>query len=711
VKAIPRIALGLGLAAIAACQAIAGVESRSVDPPPPGPDAGCVLTTDGPAHVRFLNLVPSGDKVDVCIRPAGASSYGRPVFRNGGADCGSLAYTDVTQSLGAPATNVDIKFIPAGQTCAAAPLSESLGVALAPDAVNSVVRVGGFGQAEKIGVFPEETSDDGVNIRIRVVNAAPDLKPLDFGVTHDAHLPTVIDVPILSTPIAFGQTSPPNGSTAFGVVDAHSYLKTLPAIFEIGLAEDGTTKALVHAEMPQRASTFTLYAIGATGSNNKYPVRGLLCNEWANGPTAKPNCALTTLPSLSVTAFNVSLFGPNANNENERRPYLKTAIQQSDADFMCVFEASRGAQSSPDDQNVTFKGLYPYQYSPATDLTTPFSDPTDQNGNTPPAPTAPPCGGVDTSAVFQCMEAKCSNAPAGDPSGALIGSTSCLSAKCASQFIPILRDHPTCFACLIDYVESQAQYGATQNACANDIRQPFAFLGQNPTMLLSRYPLSNQEIFVLPSTNFRRAVLYAQAQLEDQTIDVFCGFISSTLIYSDLPYTGQYAPGFTSGDSSNDQGYLAEQQLQAKKIVAYVKQKTDASKHPGILIGDWHASVKVPDPNNAMNNLVDDQHPDTVAIFRDGFKQLNGSAVVNFPMWAPSCTDCPASINPYNGDVTSKWLFNEMYLVNWTTPANATIDQSIVFNQPVVPLSNGDGGTTNGMLSLYFGLNAKIIRP
>src|SRR5262245_24379772 len=119
VRAIKRFAVATGLVVLASCQVIAGVESRSVDPTTAGPRAGCSVATDGPAHVRYANLVPANDKVDVCIRPAGAASYGRPIFRNGGEDCGSLAYTDVTSPLGAPATTVDIKFVPAGQTCKA----------------------------------------------------------------------------------------------------------------------------------------------------------------------------------------------------------------------------------------------------------------------------------------------------------------------------------------------------------------------------------------------------------------------------------------------------------------------------------------------------------------------------------------------------------------------------------------------------------------
>jgi len=691
----PRcLAAAAGVALIASCQAVAGIESRTLDPPPPGPGEGCAIATDGPARVRFANLVPSDDRVDVCIRAAGASSYGRPIFRNGGADCGSLAYGDVTAPLGAPATSVDVKIVPAGQTCAAAPLSEALGVTLAPDAVSSVLRIGGGGVPEQIVALSEEPAVDAVKLRVRVVHAAPGLKPLVVGITAASQLPTDVSSPLLTMPVEFGHAAPSGTKATLGTLDDRGYIASIPSAYELGVAEVGTTRALLHTTTSGRAGTSTVYAIGSIASSNKYPVRGLVCDE-SSPVNGKASCTLTKLPTLSVTAFNVGLFGPNASFEDQRRPRLVDAIKSSDADFMCLYETARK------EDRALFAAAYPNAYAPDLDLTTPFSDPRDQMGQTPPAPTKPPCGDAPTSdldALFTCMETNCSTAPPGDPSGRLPGTTDCLSRKCAAPFLPILNDHQACFACLADHLESQNQYGNTRNACTTDVRQPFAFDGQNPSMLLSRYPLTNQEVFVLPSTNFRRAVLYAQATLEDQTVDVFCGFLSSTLIYASIPYTGQYGGG---ADPATDAAYNAEALLQADKTIAWVKQKTDASKRPAILVGDWHASVQfdVMDSMGGKTTVVDPLHPETVNKFRQAFTRVNA------PGWVPRCSDCPASINRYNGDVTTKWLFYDMYVVNW--PPNAATEQSIVFDKPVVPLPDG----TTGMLSLYFAMNAKLLRP
>jgi hypothetical protein len=54
-----------------------------------------------------------------------------------------------------------------------------------------------------------------------------------------------------------------------------------------------------------------------------------------------------------------------------------------------------------------------------------------------------------------------------------------------------------------------------------------------------RYPLSNVDVLVLPSTNFRRSVLYAQVAIDNgPKVDFYCAQLSSSLIDSDLPYVG-----------------------------------------------------------------------------------------------------------------------------------------------------------------------------
>jgi hypothetical protein len=294
----------------------------------------------------------------------------------------------------------------------------------------------------------------------------------------------------------------------------------------------------------------------------------------------------------------------------------------------------------------------------------------------------------DVDDVYSCMIANCSTKP-GDGSGQLAGDTSCLSQKCAAKFIPLLNNQQGCYDCIVVNVLGQQTFDQGKLSCTSDPRPPLAFQGQSPLMMLSRFPLSNRDQFVLPSTNFRRTVLYATATLQDQVqVDVYCALLTSTLIKSDLPYVGAYDNG------DRDNGYDNEQLLQAQKLVAWVKTKSGG--RPAIIAGDWHSSIAV---TQGGTKLVDDQSPATLQLLRGAFQSATAAS------WSPSCSYCPGAKNAYNGDLSGiGLLLYETFLANW--PASAATDESTIYNQPVVPLTSG-----TGMLSPYFGLNVRVLRP
>src|ERR1700722_13020939 len=91
---------GALVVAVVSCQLVAGIKSRSANPLP----AGCFLPGVVPGNppstvpaqplVRIANLIPTSDLIDVCMRPAGASSWGNPILLNGGTgtdDAGAIA--------------------------------------------------------------------------------------------------------------------------------------------------------------------------------------------------------------------------------------------------------------------------------------------------------------------------------------------------------------------------------------------------------------------------------------------------------------------------------------------------------------------------------------------------------------------------------------------------------------------------------------------
>jgi hypothetical protein len=694
------------------CQIVAGIETRQPDPQA----SGCVLPAGNGPQVRIANLVPTGDVVDVCIRPAGTASWGRPVLLNGGVVDGGLgcqallggapgfAYGQVSTAFTAPAASIDVKMVPGGSTCDTGALTEGDGLTLAANATTTLVRIGGNGVAQQIVALGEnDAGPDSNNLRIRFVHAMPGTGPLDVGVSASAQLPATVGGNLLSAPLQFGGSSAGDTSN-IGAIEDNGYLSIIPTTFNIGLAPDGGGgKAIILQPFSSgKAATFSLYAVGVAG-DNAHPVRGILCAEDAavKGPNALlMSCSGSPLPTISVDIFNPALYGPNAPYNTVRTPAVPQAIQQRSSDIMCVVELDALA----DRQNVINQALpsnggpFPYSYAITTNLSTPFTNPAAQNGQVPPAPTTPPCGGSVPSSnvddVFTCVEQRCSTKGPGDDSGQLQTTTQCLSDQCAIPFANLLGQSQACFDCLLVYFASEEQWGTSKTACLTDTRPPLGFEGQNSSMILSHYPLSNSDALILPSTNYRRAVLYSQVQLEDQTVDFYCGFFITTLISSDLPYVGVYG----SGQTTSVNAYQAEQLYEAQQLVSYVQQKSQG--RPAIVVGDWRSSAAPADGGAGPQGLSQGTMQYLLGV--------QGWVPANTPTWQPQCNYCPGSQNVYNGPNDS-YFVEQPFLVSWTgDPTQATTDESLLFAQNTVPLG-GDAGL--GPVSPYYGLNIRVLRP
>jgi hypothetical protein len=682
-----HLAWAPALLALASCQVVAKLETRTTDPLV----KACSLPSEGDGRVRIANLVPDAQPVDFCVRPSGGA-YARPILRGGGLDCANgYKYEEISAAFAVPVGKIDLKTIPAGLTCAAPALSEIDGVDVGSEATVTIARMGGDGVTEQLRAFPEATAIDARNMKLRFVNAIPGSKPLYLGIAKDARLPTDVDTRLLTTAVPFGATPSSGDKSAVGTIDDAGYLVIAPNTYELGAAEDGAKKALLVAEIPAHAASFTLFAIG-NPDDLAFPLRGLLCDETTKGALATP-CVETALPTLSVDVFNVGLYGANAPDESGRRPAIQQAIAKRDADLACILEAGR--QLDRDAIIAAARsGAFPYATTATTDLGTPFTDPRNQSGATPAPPASPACAGsVSAQQVddaFTCMADHCSTKP-GDASGTIQGTTDCLSSHCAVKLAPLFAgtiDQQRCFDCIVDNVTADRTYEDSKTACTTDARRPLAFGGENPSMILSRYPLANADVFVLPSTNFRRSVLYAEVELQKgATVDFYCAQFSSPLLDADLPYTGDYS----GGDPAH--GYDGEQLLQANELIAWVKRKS--GNRPTIIAGDWHASVAF---TQSGAKVIDDLNPQTILSLRDAFQEAIA------PSWTPTCTYCPSPMNPYNGGFKVGYAFASTYLFNW--PAKATTDEALLFTDAIIPTATG-----SEMLSPSFGLNVRVIRP
>ena len=748
-------ASALFVAAVVGCQSIAGIQSRTTDPLV----SGCTLPgvagtpSTGNGKIRLVNLETKG-VADFCVRTSGAASWGRPILRDGGNDSlclVGLQYQQSTVPFSVPAGKIDVKAIPAGQTCAAAATSEIDGVTAGDTTTPSgnpvtIVRWGNEAK-EALAALPERKQAAAGASAFRIVNALASAKPVVVGVGQSATLPTTLDSVAYASPILPGAVEVA-GKGPLGTIDAEGYLSFLPAplTLAVALASDTSPSpnAIVAFGTSHVADTATLYVVGDP-ADNAHPVRGLYCEDFTTlaaaissgtvnldaGATSGDagaaltmqdygllaQCTPTNPPLISVDTFNVGLYGANAPFEQDRRPAIYAAIQERVSDVMCVIEVNdlkdRNAIASAAGGTARAPGQYPYAYSITTGMDTQPTLAADQS----PPPTVAPCDpstGVKSTTldnIFNCVNASCSTNP-NDPAmgGSLDQSTNCLSNNCAQAFLPIYQKNRAingCFDCIIYYLTSELPIAEASSACTTDTRQPLAFLGQNPSMILSHYPLSNQHAYILPATGFRRAVLQATVTLEDnQKFDFFCAQLSSPL--TTLPYTGNYG-----NDNPNatppENGWEDEQKVQVAEVISFVQAQVAADHLPAILAGDWVATNG--GGQDAGASALASLSPEIMVTLSGA----SGFAVAEPPGYTPVCDDCPSSgptPNLYNTS-TGPLAFLTSYLIGF--PAGSTQSETVWGTGNIVSIAGSASAPAppggKGPLAEDFPRNVTVLRP
>ena len=705
------------LVVLGSCRAIAGLHDVSFVASD-GACASVVLPTAGNGRVRLVNAGTQGGNADFCIRESGSGGWGQPVLSAGSPSCGTgLAYAKATVPFAVPVGSVDVETIAAGSSCDGPATSQSLGVAVgdatAGASVVTLMRYGGGTNPELIAALPEEPPGNsaitgGGSYGLRLVNGVSSGQELNAGFPASPSLPTTVAEPLLPVPLSPGGVEPKsNVVPGFRAFDAEGYSVPPATAVSFGFVIQGHHDALFAFTTPGDPDVQTLFAIGDSSDSN-HPIRGLLCEDdpHATGSTALlASCALTALPSLAVDTFNTSLYGADAPFNDARKSYVYNAIAGRSSDLMCLIETSgdySGIVSAA-------KGTFPYSYFVKTDLDTTPTDPTDAKGNTPPAPTAPPCAGIDPAivqSIYQCIAQDCTTT--NDEAGQ-IATAGCLSGACAGPITQLYYQgtaQDACIDCILYYANSELSLATGHQACTSDPRQPFGYEGMNGTLMLSRYPLTNTQAFILPGTGFRRAILYAQVVLEDQTVDFFCGQLISPLVDGELPYVGNYGVDIP----NQENGWEDEQDLQAQKAVAWIKSITQQTKHPTIIAGDWHATQGTPDDDGGAFVLAP-QSPEVMALFD---QSLGGAFVRAEPTpYADACEYCPSPTNVYNsGSNVYPEDFTPMFLARF--PASSTTDDTLWGQANVVPLPTipyEPAPASSGPISPYYGRLVHVLRP
>ncbi len=400
---------------------------------------------------------------------------------------------------------------------------------------------------------------------------------------------------------------------------------------------------------------------------------------------------------LRIDTFNLGLAGSFVPNEVARRPASIAALGNAETDVLCIQEA--WSKSDKEAIIAAAKVNFPYEAHFETDLDTAVTDNKDINGAAPPAYTTAPCVSDQADALgvgLDCLKDSCSTVP-----GSLDGmatSTECAKAKCAGSAVKLLfAADKRCYGCFAATLPTST-FNEIKSECTTNVHGGLAYKGQNGVLLLSRFPLSKPMQVVLPGTWTRRTVTKATATLANSAeVDLYCThlspYFSDTTFY---PYTGQYG----AGDAN---GWIAEQTLQAKQIVAWVSAQTGTKR--AILMGDLNAT-----PEDKAHGIGD---PGDAGTLLPAYGAKTLAALASFQEavatgYTPVCTFCVANQNT-DGDQNS-WI-DHIFLSGFS--AGSTVTTARTFDTDVVDgLRRADDGkhTVPGKVPLsdHYGIRATV---
>lgn len=395
---------------------------------------------------------------------------------------------------------------------------------------------------------------------------------------------------------------------------------------------------------------------------------------------------------VTIDAFNVALAGAFIPYEDERRQPIADAIASHDADVLCLQEV--WTQTDKELIRDAAAENYPHAAFFENDLDTLLDDPTDQEGNVPPAPTTVPCPDVEVfegmtvedqmNDAVDCVSEFCSTMP-GSEDGQTT-SAACASDSCSLAVAGLLlgnAEQQRCYACVVTQLPTST-FGDIRESCTTIVNQDLAFSGQNGVMILSKYPLENEGEWVIPGTWNRRTILRATVKLPGGAdLDTYCNHLTPIFDDFTFPYTGQYGEGNT--DAA---GWQAEQELQAEKLIAHV-EATSGSR-PAVILGDFNAGLAFPD-----QNIVGEGEPT--------FERLAAAYTPAYTDdYTPQCTFC--SENLVTGTESDVWID---HVLLHELDADAVVDTERVFDEDVVSIQ----GVGTVPLSDHYGIRSVIAVP
>jgi endonuclease/exonuclease/phosphatase family metal-dependent hydrolase len=404
---------------------------------------------------------------------------------------------------------------------------------------------------------------------------------------------------------------------------------------------------------------------------------------------------------VTIDTLNVALAGAFIEYEDERREPLAEAIANADSDIICLQEVFE--QSDKEMIRDAARESFPHAWFFENDLNTELDDPEDQNGEIPPDPPEDfvPCPDIvpdnatmgetiedQMNAAIDCVADNCSTT--GDDQGQFTG-LDCAVSQCFTKVLPLATgdaQQQQCYACAVTQLPTVKLADIRDSCSTVGPNQNLSYDGQNGLMILSRYPLSNEENWVIPGTWTRRVINRATATLPDgKELDIYCNHLTPIFSNPAFVYTGQYG-----GDGmSSEERWEAEQFLQAQKLIDYVERRSGES--PAVILGDLNSGHGFTEAD-----IVAEGEP-TLDLLEEAFTPA-------YPAdYEPLCTYC--GDNPLIDAETSVWI--DQILLH-------QLDRSVVrstertFDEPSVEVDTPDGAMLIP-LSDHYGIRSVIELP
>lgn len=229
------------------------------------------------AWVRFGNLSPDAPRLDVCVSPMGAGTWGAPVIGGSGAD-GGLGYPAMSKVTYIDAGWLDFRAVAAGSDCSTPVGQDLTAQQLDEHGTYTITAVGllapGASGPYRLQQYIEhEEAPATGKARFRFINTVPNAPPLWDGI--------VVDGGVWGQQFTEAEMPFRKNASGVGIVDGYQDIDPNPALpLTIRATVPQQSPDLYTAPIDFRSGVITgVWAIGLVGGTGEQRVGYFVCDE------------------------------------------------------------------------------------------------------------------------------------------------------------------------------------------------------------------------------------------------------------------------------------------------------------------------------------------------------------------------------------------------------------------------------------------------